>query len=137
MRKMLRYALCALVAMAATAQAGEPFLAPRDEILSTSKHEDLLTLRLFAAEQDWGAFDKFYDALVKKHQAGMLAAGTIFYIERYFDDGTVLIHKKGYADPLFISDPALPQNPNLWGEFIPVNPTPTPIPSPNPASTPI
>ena len=65
----------------------------------------------------------------------MLAAGTIFYIERYFDDGTVLIHKKGYADPLFISDPALPQNPNLWGRFIPVNPTP--IPSPNPASTPI
>ena len=54
MKKMLRYALCVLVALAAAAQAGEPFLAPRDEILSTSKHEDLLTLRLFAAEQRLG-----------------------------------------------------------------------------------
>jgi hypothetical protein len=50
---MLPYALCVLVAfMAAPAQAEEPFLTPKGEILSTSKHEDFLILRLFASEND-------------------------------------------------------------------------------------
>ena len=90
-------AVCVLlIFMSAAAQAGEPFIVTAKEgILSTTTHDDILTLRLYATENDWRAFNLFYKILVKNNRAGVVAKGTIFFIETYYNDGTFLIHVKG------------------------------------------
>jgi hypothetical protein len=45
-------------------------------MLSTTTHDDILTLRLYATENDWRAFNLFYKILVKNHRAGVVAKGT-------------------------------------------------------------
>ena len=133
-RRTISPAVCVLlIFMSAAVQAGEPFIVTAKEgILSTTTHGDILTLRLYATENDWRAFNFFYKILVKKHRAGVVAKGTNFFIETYYDDGTVLIHAKGIPYALYIAIlPTLDQG----DQFQRVQPSPTP--SPNPASTPI
>ena len=119
--------------MSAAVQAGEPFIVTAKEgILSTTTHDDILTLRLYATENDWRAFSLFYKILVKNNRAGVVAKGTIFFIETYYDDGTFLIHVKGVPYALYI---AILPTLDPWDQFHRVQPSPTP--SPNPASTPV
>ena len=68
-------AVCVLlIFMSAAVQAGEPFIVTAKEgILSTTTHDDILTLRLYATENDWRAFNLFYKILVKNHRAGVVA----------------------------------------------------------------
>ena len=103
LRRTISAAVCVLlIFMSAAAQAGEPFIVTAKEgILSTTTHDDILTLRLYATENDWRAFNLFYKILVKNHRAGVVAKGTIFFIETYYDDGTVLIYAKGVPYALY------------------------------------
>jgi len=137
MKKMLRYVVCVLLTFAAAAaQAGESFIVTAKEgILSTTTHDDLLTLRLYASENDWGAFNSFFKILVKNQRAGVVALGTVFYIEAYYDDGTILIHVRGVPYALYIFVSALLPTPDPWDQFHRVQPSP--IPSHKPVSTPI
>jgi hypothetical protein len=134
LRRTISAAVCVLlIFMSAAAQAGEPFIVTAKEwILSTTTHDDILTLRLYATENDWRAFNLFYKILVKNNRAGVVAKGTIFFIETYYDDGTFLIHVKGVPYALYI---AILPTLDPWDQFQRVQPSPTP--SPNPASTPI
>src|SRR5208282_1681220 len=70
LRRTISAAVCVLlIFMSTAAQAGEPFIVTTKEgILSTTTHDDLLTLRLYATENDWRAFDFFYKILVKNHR---------------------------------------------------------------------
>jgi len=134
LRRTISAAVCVLlIFMSAAAQAGEPFIVTTKEgILSTTTHDDLLTLRLYATENDWRAFDFFYKILVKNHRIGVVAKGTIFFIETYYNDGTFLIHVKGVPYALYM---AILPTLDPGDQFQRVHPSPTP--SPNPASTPI
>ena len=88
LRRTISAAVCVLlIFMSAAAQAEEPFIVTAKEgILSTTTHDDILTLRLYATENDWRAFNLFYKILVKNNRAGVVAKGTIFFIETYYDD---------------------------------------------------
>jgi hypothetical protein len=90
-------AVCVLlIFMSAAVQAGEPFIVTAKEgILSTTTHDDILTLRLYATENDWRAFNLFYKILVKNHRVGVVAKETIFFIETYYNDGTFLNSREG------------------------------------------
>ena len=134
LRRTISAAVCVLlIFMSAAAQAGEPFIVTAKEgILSTTTHDDILTLRLYATENDWRAFSLFYKILVKNNRAGVVAEGTIFFIETYYNDGTFLIHVKGVPYALYM---AILPTLDPGDQFQRVQPPPTP--SPNPASTPI
>ena len=105
LRRTISAAVCVLlIFMSGAAQAGEPFIVTTKEgILSTTTHDDLLTLRLYATENDWRAFDFFYKILVNNHRVGVVAKGTIFFIETYYNDGTFLIHVKGVPYALYMA----------------------------------
>jgi hypothetical protein len=127
-------AVCVLlIFMSAAVQAGDPFIVTAKEgILSTTTHDDILTLRLYATQNDWHAFNLFYKILVKNDRVGVVTKGTIFFIETSYDDGTFLIHVKGVPYALYI---AILPTLDPWDQFQRVQPSPTP--SLNPASTPI
>ena len=62
----------------------------------------------------------------------MVAKGTIFFIETYYNDGTFLIHVKGVPYALYM---AILPTLDPWDQFERVQPSPSP--SPDPVSTPI
>jgi hypothetical protein len=78
LRRTISAPVCVLlIFMSAAVQAGEPFIVTAKEgMLSTTTHDDILTLRLYATENDWRAFNLFYKILVKNHRAGVVAKGT-------------------------------------------------------------